>query len=239
MLFRRLAQHVKDQNWTAVGLDFAIVVMGVFIGIQVANWNTAVQDRVNEQRLLTSLYQDIVQAQAFLDGQQDRRPISMAFMTDAYEKIMAEDTGPLSDEECTAIFASGISGFRFPMLATLDSAQGIGDQRLRDAIASYAKSVEQVEHFLDTGFHHSVEMGQAFPDLIQLGNYIGELDELRVSVSCDLESMRADQRFKNAFAYNRDIQDSLDARMVLLYNAFSSIRSNLERTLEANDLVSE
>ncbi|MEM9411598.1 MAG: hypothetical protein AAGA30_10820, partial [Planctomycetota bacterium] len=102
MLFRRLAQHVKDQNWTAVGLDFAIVVMGVFIGIQVANWNTAVQDRVKEQRLLTSLYQDIVQAQAFLDGQQDRRPISMAFMTDAYEKIMAEDNRTLSDEECTA-----------------------------------------------------------------------------------------------------------------------------------------
>jgi len=39
MLLRRIAQHVKDQNWFAVGLDFVIVVVGVFIGIQVANWN--------------------------------------------------------------------------------------------------------------------------------------------------------------------------------------------------------
>lgn len=39
MILRRITQHVKDQNWFAVGLDFFIVVVGVFIGIQVANWN--------------------------------------------------------------------------------------------------------------------------------------------------------------------------------------------------------
>ena len=39
MLLRRLTKHVQDQNWFAVGIDFCIVVIGVFIGIQVANWN--------------------------------------------------------------------------------------------------------------------------------------------------------------------------------------------------------
>ena len=39
MLLRRITKHVKDQNWFAVGIDFVIVVIGVFIGIQVANWN--------------------------------------------------------------------------------------------------------------------------------------------------------------------------------------------------------
>lgn len=41
MLLRRVIEHVKAQNWTAVALDFVIVVVGVFIGIQVANWNEA------------------------------------------------------------------------------------------------------------------------------------------------------------------------------------------------------
>jgi hypothetical protein len=27
-------KHVQDQNWFAVGIDFLIVVTGVFIGIQ-------------------------------------------------------------------------------------------------------------------------------------------------------------------------------------------------------------
>jgi hypothetical protein len=36
MILRRVIEHVKAQNWTAMALDFLIVVTGVFIGIQVA-----------------------------------------------------------------------------------------------------------------------------------------------------------------------------------------------------------
>jgi len=38
MLLRRISKHVKDQNWFAVALDFVIVVVGVFIGLQVQQW---------------------------------------------------------------------------------------------------------------------------------------------------------------------------------------------------------
>ncbi|WP_084420046.1 hypothetical protein [Henriciella litoralis] len=41
MILRRLSKHVKDQNWFAVALDFIIVVLGVFIGLQISNWNDA------------------------------------------------------------------------------------------------------------------------------------------------------------------------------------------------------
>jgi hypothetical protein len=34
-------RRIPEQNWFAVGLDLGIVVVGVFIGIQVANWNEA------------------------------------------------------------------------------------------------------------------------------------------------------------------------------------------------------
>ncbi len=39
MLLRRVIQHVRKQEWTAIWIDLVIVVVGVFIGIQVANWN--------------------------------------------------------------------------------------------------------------------------------------------------------------------------------------------------------
>jgi hypothetical protein len=35
----RVAEHIRTQNWTAIAIDFAIVVIGVFVGIQAANWN--------------------------------------------------------------------------------------------------------------------------------------------------------------------------------------------------------
>ncbi|MGB6228622.1 MAG: hypothetical protein WBF53_00660 [Litorimonas sp.] len=46
---------MREQNWLAIGIDFCIVVVGVFIGIQVASWNEA---RVEQRELagqLTSL----------------------------------------------------------------------------------------------------------------------------------------------------------------------------------------
>jgi hypothetical protein len=59
MLLRRITRDVKDQNWFAVGIDFCIVVVGVFIGIQVANWNDERQDRVDEVYYLERILTDI------------------------------------------------------------------------------------------------------------------------------------------------------------------------------------
>ena len=45
MISRRIAEHVRSHNWFAVAVDFVIVVVGVFIGLQVQEWNTARQAR--------------------------------------------------------------------------------------------------------------------------------------------------------------------------------------------------
>ena len=55
MLLRRITEHVKAQNWFAVGIDFVIVVVGVFIGLQVSNWNDARQERNNETKYIQRL----------------------------------------------------------------------------------------------------------------------------------------------------------------------------------------
>ena len=58
MILRRIAEHVKAQNWFAVAIDFVIVVIGVFIGIEVSNWNAAHADRNREQVLIQRVAAD-------------------------------------------------------------------------------------------------------------------------------------------------------------------------------------
>jgi hypothetical protein len=41
MLLRRVIAHFRKQEWTAIAIDFLIVVIGVFVGLQVNNWNAA------------------------------------------------------------------------------------------------------------------------------------------------------------------------------------------------------
>ncbi len=64
MLLRRVIEHVKAQNWTAVALDFVIVVVGVFIGIQVSNWNAARIAEVQAEDLLQRMIEEAEDARA-------------------------------------------------------------------------------------------------------------------------------------------------------------------------------
>ncbi len=67
MILRRVISHFRKQEWTAIGIDFVIVVFGVFFGIQVANWN---ETRLEEQRahgFLERLAGDLDREQVSID----------------------------------------------------------------------------------------------------------------------------------------------------------------------------
>jgi len=59
MALRRILQHFKAQNWIAVCIDLVVVVVGVFVGIQVANWNEARLEAVRKQQIVEALITDI------------------------------------------------------------------------------------------------------------------------------------------------------------------------------------
>jgi hypothetical protein len=67
MILRSVTQHVKDQNWFAVVLDFIIVVVGVFVGLQVSNWNEAKSFDNRETTLLYELKKDMENSIIFTD----------------------------------------------------------------------------------------------------------------------------------------------------------------------------
>jgi hypothetical protein len=58
MILSRVIEHVRAQNWTAILLDFVIVVTGVFIGIQVSNWNAARLDDARAREFVNRLTGD-------------------------------------------------------------------------------------------------------------------------------------------------------------------------------------
>ncbi len=59
MILRRLTEHVRAQNWTAIGIELVIVVLGVFIGIQAQQWQLAWEDRRLERVYLERILSDI------------------------------------------------------------------------------------------------------------------------------------------------------------------------------------
>jgi hypothetical protein len=59
MILRRVIAHVRKQEWTAIAIDFLIVVVGVFVGLQVSNWNAARANRSVAAGHLQEIAEDI------------------------------------------------------------------------------------------------------------------------------------------------------------------------------------
>lgn len=75
MFLRRVTAHLRDQHWTAIAIDFAIVVMGVFIGTQVSNLNAARIDRLIEADYLDRIVADL---DAIAVGANERETLEQA-----------------------------------------------------------------------------------------------------------------------------------------------------------------
>ena len=105
MIFRRIKAHVEKENWFAVFIDFAIVVVGVFIGLQVANWNDDRAVKRDQRAMLEQLYADLAPR---MEGWREANE-SDATEDDTNERIVLDAlmSGALNEED-KARFDAGL-----------------------------------------------------------------------------------------------------------------------------------
>lgn len=149
MILRSVIKHVRDQNWIAVGIDFPIVVVGVFFGIQVANWNELRVERDLEQRylerLVTAIAQDIVEhddAVSLAEHRERRAVLLIDALSDA--SIAEDHPSELFDavEIAGYSYHPNISDEVYEEMIATGNARIIRDDELRDAIAEYYSAIE-------------------------------------------------------------------------------------------------
>lgn len=59
MILRRIAQSIRARDWFTVAIELVIVVAGVFIGIEVSNWNEGRKFAAQERSYLSQLRDEI------------------------------------------------------------------------------------------------------------------------------------------------------------------------------------
>ena len=142
MLLRSISKHVKEQNWFAVGLDFLIVVIGVFIGIQVANWNDSRAFKQKETELLFELKEQI-----------ESNILSTSKKFDAYSQVVAagklsvafiENAGSCKDE-CWSVI---VGLYHASQWQTLDVNRSTYDEIRRLGLPKSRDIVDAVEVYL-------------------------------------------------------------------------------------------
>ena len=56
---RRFGTRLREHDWLTVLVELAIVMAGVFLGIEAANWNQSRQDRAEERRYYGQIIEDL------------------------------------------------------------------------------------------------------------------------------------------------------------------------------------
>ena len=59
MIFKRVVARLRAQDWMAIAIELAIVIMGVFIGTQVSNWNSNRIERAKTEQMARDLQPEL------------------------------------------------------------------------------------------------------------------------------------------------------------------------------------
>lgn len=212
MLLRRITEHVKAQNWTAVMLDFVIVVVGVFMGIQVSNWNDDRRLSIEERRVILQLLGEVEPAIDLKESWLERTQPRLESLQSAIKIIQStNDESTLSDAECRAVALSHIVLFRSSTLPTLEeirSTGGLGtisNPKARIALMRYKAGLNEVDavfEFIRDDFANLIDgYGEYFPRAFTDGE---DRDDFPVAseVKCRLDRIREEQSLKNKMVSN-------------------------------------
>jgi len=96
MILGGLAKNLKEQNWIAIVVEFVLLVCGVFLGIQAANWN---EDREQDRKsaVFTERLRDDLRMEAWnYEAQIDYNKQVMANAKRTVDALTGR--APLSDE---------------------------------------------------------------------------------------------------------------------------------------------
>ena len=172
MVIRRIREHVAAHNWFAVAVDIGIVVLGVFLGTQVSNWNEArieaQQGRDYRARLIGELDFDArqyalqsayyrqakeygLEALADLSG---RKPLSdRDFLVAAYQ-LTQTDTTKAKSYVYDEMSVNGLVGH-------------LGDEEMQQLASDFYISLEVAQRSLESIFPYRTMLREVMPYDIQ------------------------------------------------------------------------
>jgi len=143
MVLQRIATVVREQHWGSLTIEFAVVVLGIFLGLQADDWNESRRERVTEAAYLQELAEDFRLNLQSLHDRASALDASIAGMITLLEQSSLP-TPSLSSRDLNESFRLILS---MPSFIAVDRAwsnlSGSGelkllrDRGLRNALARY------------------------------------------------------------------------------------------------------
>ena len=163
MIFKRFAANLRAQNWLAIAIELAIVVVGVFIGTLVANWNQQRLERSETRRMIVQLQPSLDYLEQYFESARryygaTRRYAEVAQAGWAGNPAVSDRDFVIAAYQASQIIGVGTNGSAWASVLGADRLREIDDARLRNDLAILISSDYSVIDVgaVDTPYRHNV-----------------------------------------------------------------------------------
>lgn len=215
MILRRITQHVREQNWTAIAIDFVIVVTGVFLGIQLGNWNEARGASAKEAAFKERLIEDLAANRERLAPFMARRERRLVIIERVEEMFFGDAAPrPLDENECTHLadgYIITLPPIEIPSITeafTGGQIDLISDRELARALIAVKQSEDRTRNAV-AGISEAVpRLAKEFPQAITRARAVEPIENpadagltpYRLAAKCHFFDQPPDPEFISAIA---------------------------------------
>ena len=145
MIYKRFAANLRAQNWFAIAIELAIVVVGVFIGTWVANWNQQRADQAETRRMIAQLDPSLRFLQGYFDGIRTYYGVTRGYATTAEagwagDPKVSDSQFVVAAYQASQIAGIGTNGSAFASVLGADRLRDIEDVELRTDLSTLMSS---------------------------------------------------------------------------------------------------
>lgn len=216
MILNRIATAIKSRDWAAVAIEFAVVVLGIFVALQVEDWNQERNDRRLEKvylsRLIDETKANLETLRQYDQIYEDKIQFIFAVPDMRLEDTVGRDPDAFVQQLDNSSWI-GIPDLRSESYEELESSARLAllrDAELRSAIASNLNDYRSTRPVFDLPIGHyrrqlfETVPGRLFYDL-RVGNGVADA----AAIIDVVERFRSDPRFEAAanaeIAYGSDV----------------------------------
>lgn len=139
MIVRALSGHLRRQDWTAIAIELAIVVLGVFLAIQAANWNDARVRRQDARELLQQLKPELHAIAEFGENARQYYAITEANADRAFkgwsnDPEISDKAFVISAYQASQVRGFGTNGQNWALIFGAERIKDIDDPDIRQTL---------------------------------------------------------------------------------------------------------
>lgn len=163
MIYKRVAARLKAQDWVAITIELWIVIVGVFIGTQVSNWNESRLEKIETQRMLTQLVPQLRGMSDYFRSARDYYRVSRDYASTAIagwagSRSVSDEDFIIAAYQASQITTFGANSSTWATVLGADQLRNIDDQHLRADLSFLMSSdYSQIDAAaLDTPYRRNV-----------------------------------------------------------------------------------